>query len=83
MWRVFRLRKPRTADDIIDPETVSRLAPQKVELPGGRAAMVQMLDRYAKGWPAAIGDVLPGNAPGFSEIREAVIEASRRATPWR
>lgn len=83
MWSDFRLRKPRTADDIIDAAMIKRLIPRKVELHDARATMTKMLDQYERAWPGAIGDTLPGNAPGFAEVREAVLEAARAWTPWR
>jgi hypothetical protein len=83
LWSVFRHQKPRSADDIIDASRVTSLVPRKVELPGGRAAMTELLDQYQRGWPAAIGDVLPAGTPGFSVIRATVLEAAREWTPWR
>lgn len=83
LWTDFRLRRPRTADDIIDAAMVKSLVPKKVTVHGGHATMIQMLDLYAQTWASAIGDTVPEDAPGFAELRAAVVEAARAWTPWR
>ena len=83
LWSDFRTREPRTNDDIVDDDVVKGLVPKKVELHDGRATMTRALKQYEPVWAAAIGDVLPDNAPGFGEVERAVLEASRVWTPWR
>lgn len=83
LWDRFRHQSARTADDIIDPETVRRLVPQKVRLEGGLPVMAEKLALYERVWPGAIGSILPLDAPGFGEMQKAVLAAARDWTPWR
>lgn len=82
LWSDFRHR-PRTADDIIDSSAVRDLVPRKVTLHDGHASLVDALSAYRPVWPAAIGDSLPADGPGFGEVETAVMEAARDWTPWR
>ena len=83
LWTVFRHEKPRSADDIIDPSEVVALVPKKVDYRQGLAGMRQALAQYKAVWPAALGDALPVDAPGFREVEAAVLAAAREWTPWR
>jgi predicted nucleotidyltransferase component of viral defense system len=83
LWADFRTRPPRTADDIIDSNRVRRLVPRKVDLHDGSAEVAAALQGYARVWPAAVGEVLPSDAPGFAEVERAVLEAAREWTPWK
>jgi hypothetical protein len=83
LWSDFQHRRPRTADDIIDPQQVRELTAQKVDLHDGASAVAASLEAYRSGWPGAIGDVLPVDGPRFGEVREAVLQATRAWTPWR
>ena len=83
LWSEVRTRKPMTADDLVDPAEVRRLVPRKTSFAGGLAGVGAALENYRRGWPAAIGDPLPTNAPKFSEVEAAVLEAARAWTPWK
>lgn len=83
LWADFRKRPPRTADDIIDSDAVRGLVPRKVVLHDGSAEVTAALRGYAHVWPAAVGDVLPLDAPGFGEVERAILDAAREWTPWK
>lgn len=83
LWEDFSRRKPRSADDIIDPAEVRALVPQKITLHDPGPALARAIDQYESVWAAAIGKDLPASAPAFGQVRKSVLEAARIWTPWR